>query len=410
MNVILSLALILLFGLLINFLLKRFKLPSVTSYLIAGVIFGPYCLGLIGIEGIGLTSLKEVENLGFISSIALGFIAFSIGDEFKLSNLKNIGKQAVIIGIVQALAAALLIDVALILVATFFPNVLTISQAITLGAIGTATAPAATLMVVKQYHCKGKMVDLLLPIVALDDAVGLVVFSISFGIAKALALGQFSMISILLNPLLEIILSLLLGAILGFIGCKLDSLFTNNSTKLTIALAMVLAGVGISSMSYSFNEVEIGFSSLLVCMMIGSMYTNMDKKSEDLMKAVDVWTTPLLVLFFVISGSNLQLSILKDIPVLLIGLVYIITRSLGKYLGAYVSSKATGCEKKIYDNLGICLLPQAGVALGMCITAMQLGQQGVLIKNITLLAVLIYELVGPLLAKLALKKSCEEMD
>ena len=401
----LSLSIAILAGLLMTRVLKRFKLPAVTAYLIAGILVGPYVLGQLNIEGIGFLTMEEVETLSIVSDVALGFIAFSIGNEFRMKELKLIGKQAVIIGIVQALVAAILIDIALVSIALAFPNTLTIAQAITLGAIGTATAPAATLMVVKQYKAKGELVDILLPIVALDDAVGLIVFAVSFGVAKSLVLNSFDIVSIIVNPLLEIVLSLLLGALLGAVLNQLEKLFNSNHNRLNITVALVFLAVALSQLEIKIGSNEIGFSSLLVCMMAGTVFCNLCPLSQDIMEKIDRWTNPLFALFFVISGAELELGVLKSLSAVLVGLVYIVTRSLGKYFGAYFSAKATGCEKKVYDNLGICLLPQAGVALGMCVQATELGEQGALIRNITLLAILIYELFGPLLTKRALQRA-----
>ena len=405
MNIMLSLSIAILAGLLMTRVLKRFKLPAVTAYLIAGILVGPYVLGQLNIEGIGFLTMEEVETLSIVSDVALGFIAFSIGNEFRMKELKLIGKQAVIIGIVQALVAAILIDIALVSIALAFPNTLTIAQAITLGAIGTATAPAATLMVVKQYKAKGELVDILLPIVALDDAVGLIVFAVSFGVAKSLVLNSFDIVSIIVNPLLEIVLSLLLGALLGAVLNQLEKLFNSNHNRLNITVALVFLAVALSQLEIKIGSNEIGFSSLLVCMMAGTVFCNLCPLSQDIMEKIDRWTNPLFALFFVISGAELELGVLKSLSAVLVGLVYIVTRSLGKYFGAYFSAKATGCEKKVYDNLGICLLPQAGVALGMCVQATELGEQGALIRNITLLAILIYELFGPLLTKRALQRA-----
>lgn len=401
----LSLSIAILAGLLMTRVLKRFKLPAVTAYLVAGILVGPYVLGQLNIEGIGFLTMEEVETLSIVSDVALGFIAFSIGNEFRMKELKLIGKQAVIIGIVQALVAAILIDIALVSIALAFPNTLTIAQAITLGAIGTATAPAATLMVVKQYKAKGELVDILLPIVALDDAVGLIVFAVSFGVAKSLVLNSFDIVSIIVNPLLEIVLSLLLGALLGAVLNQLEKLFNSNHNRLNITVALVFLAVALSQLEIKIGSNEIGFSSLLVCMMAGTVFCNLCPLSQDIMEKIDRWTNPLFALFFVISGAELELGVLKSLSAVLVGLVYIVTRSLGKYFGAYFSAKATGCEKKVYDNLGICLLPQAGVALGMCVQATELGEQGALIRNITLLAILIYELFGPLLTKRALQRA-----
>ncbi len=405
MNIMLSLSIAILAGLLMTRVLKIFKLPAVTAYLIAGILVGPYVLGRLNIEGLGFLTMSEVEQLSIVSDVALGFIAFSIGNEFRLKELETIGKQAFVVGVVQALVAALFIDCALILLALIKPDMITIAQAITLGAIGTATAPAATLMVVKQYKAKGKLVDLLLPIVALDDAVGLVVFAVSFGIAKALVLNNFDLVSIIVNPLLEIVLSLVLGALLGYVLNALEKLFNSNHNRLNITVALVFLCVALSQLEFQIGVIEISFSSLLVCMMAGTVFCNLCPLSDDIMEKIDRWTNPLFALFFVISGSELELNVFSSFAVVLIGIIYILTRSLGKYLGAYFSAKATGCDKEVYDNLGICLLPQAGVALGMCVEATVLGDQGTLIRNITLAAILIYELVGPLLTKRALERA-----
>ena len=407
MRTLLSLSIAVLAGLLMTRVAKPLKLPSVTAYLVAGVLIGPYCLGLLGIEGIGFPTQEAVDSLSLISEVALGFIAFSIGSEFRLAELKHTGKQAFIIGVLQALAATFLVDIALIAISLAAHGKLSIAQAITLGAIATATAPAATLMVVRQYKAKGPLVDLLLPIVALDDAVGLIVFAISFGIAKALNTGSFDVISIVVNPLLEIVLSLALGAVLGWLLTQLEKLFNSNTNRLNMTIAFVFLTAALAMGEIKIGSVTIGFSSLLVCMMLGTVFCNLCPLSEEIMSKADRWTSPLYAAFFVISGAGLELGVFKDGLIVLIGLVYIITRSLGKYFGAHYSAKLMKCEPAICKYLGITLLPQAGVALGMCVTARSLGTEGDLIRNITLFAILIYELVGPMLTKMALQKAGE---
>lgn len=402
MNILLSVSVALLTGLLMTRAFKPFKLPAVTAYLIAGVLIGPYCTGALHIEGLGFTTMDEVSVLSLVSQVALGFIAFSIGNEFRLSDLKKIGKQAFVIGIFQALVATLFVDLALLAVHLMMPEKLTLAQALTLGAIATATAPAATLMVVRQYKAKGPLTSLLLPIVALDDAVGLVAFAVSFGIAKTLVSGTVDLISILVNPLVEIVCSLLLGAIMGWFLTQLEKMFNSNTNRLNMTIAFVFMTVALSMMSFHIGPVHVGFSSLLVCMMLGTVFCNICPLSHDLMGAADKWTSPLFALFFVISGAELELSVFTDIAIVGIGVIYIIFRCLGKYTGTFASAKATKCEPQICKYLGITLFPQAGVALGMCTTAMQLGAQGNLIRNITLFAVLVYEIVGPLLTKMAL--------
>ena len=402
MQTLLSLSVAILAGLLMTRVAKPLKLPSVTAYLVAGVLIGPYCLGRLGIPGLGFTSYENVEKLSLVSEVALGFIAFSIGNEFRLSQLRHTGRQAFLIGVLQALAATFLVDVCLLLVCLFLPGTLSVAQAITLGAIATATAPAATLMVVRQYKAKGPLVDLLLPIVALDDAVGLVVFAVSFGVAKALVAGSFDLASILVNPLLEIVCSLALGAVLGFLLTQLEKLFNSNTNRLNMTIAFVFLTAALSMLDIPLGRVRIGFSSLLVCMMLGTVFCNLCPLSGDIMEKADRWTSPLFAAFFVISGAELELSVFSRISIVAIGLVYMLSRSAGKYLGARFSARLAGCSQTICKYLGITLLPQAGVALGMCVTASQLGEQGSLIRNITLFAILIYELVGPMLTKQAL--------
>lgn len=403
MNILLSVSFALLAGLLMTRAFKPFKLPAVTAYLIAGVLIGPYFLGGIHIaNGVGFASMEEVASLSVIGQVALGFIAFSIGSEFRLEDLKKIGKQAFVIGIFQALTATLFVDLALVTVYMLMPDKITLPQVLTLGAIATATAPAATLMVVRQYKANGPLTKLLLPIVALDDAVGLIIFAISFGIAKTLVSGTVDLVSIIVNPLLEIICSLLLGAFLGWLLTQIEKMFNSNTNRLNITISFVVLTVALSALKFEIGAIHIGFSSLLVCMMLGTVFCNICPLSEEMMNRSDKWTSPLLALFFVISGAELELNVFMDLAIVGIGVVYILFRSLGKYFGAFISAKAMRCEPQICKYLGITLLPQAGVALGMCTTAMQLGEQGNLIRNITLFAVLIYELFGPMMTKNAL--------
>ena len=400
--VLLNVSCALLAGLLMTRLFSKLKLPDVTAYLIAGVIIGPYCLGALRVPGVGFDSMEAVEMLSLISKVALGFIAFSIGNEFRLGDIKKIGKQAFSIGIVQAIAATICVDLALVIIHLMMPEKLTLPQALVLGAIATATAPAATLMVVRQYKAKGPLTELLLPIVALDDAVGLIVFAVSFGVAKTLVSGVVDFVSIFINPLVEILCSLLLGAVMGWILTQLEKLFHSNTNRLNMTIAFVFLTVSLSMVNFQIGPVHVGFSSLLVCMMLGTVFCNTCDLSEDLMAAADKWTSPLFAVFFVISGAELELNVFGEGSIILIGVVYIVFRCIGKYVGTFISAKATQCSPQICKYLGITLFPQAGVALGMCATAMQLGEQGALIRNITLFAVLIYEIVGPLMTREAL--------
>ena len=407
MYALLNVAFALLAGLLMTRIFSRWRLPDVTAFLVAGVLIGPFCLGRLGITGVGFAAYEDVAALGTISDVAMGFIAFAIGNEFRLEDLRKTGRQAFIIGIVQALVATALVDLALLGFHFLRPDILSAPAAITLGAIAAATAPAATLMVVRQYKAKGPLTSLLLPIVALDDAVGLVVFAVSFGIAKALNTGSFDVISIVVDPLIEIVCSLALGALGGWVLTQLEKLFNSNTNRLNMTIAFVFLTSALAMAEFKIGPVTIGFSSLLTCMMLGTLFCNLCPLSAEIMEKADRWTSPLFAAFFVISGAGLDLGVFKDGVIVLIGVVYILTRSLGKYLGAHYSAKLMKCEPQICKYLGITLLPQAGVALGMCVTARQLGAEGDLIRNITLFAILIYELVGPLLTKMALQAAGE---
>ena len=407
MQTLLSLSVALFAGLMLSRVAKIFKLPAVTAYLVAGILIGPYLLGAFGVSGLGFISMEDIHNYSIISDVALGFIAFSIGNEFRLSQLKQIGKKATVIGIVQAVFTTLVVDAALIGLHFLIPEKFPLSAAIVLGAIASATAPAATLMVVKQYKAKGPVTDILLPVVALDDAVGLVLFAISFGVAKALISGSVDLISVIVEPLAEVIGSLLLGLIMGLLFTFFEKFFHSRSKRLSMSVTFVLLTVALSMIKFNIFGVHIGFSSLLVCMMLGTTFCNFCDFSEELMARVDRWTAPIFILFFVISGAELELSVFTDIIVVLIGLVYIVTRCIGKYYGANISSRMVNCESNIVKYLGITLWPQAGVALGMAIKSAALGPQGAIISNITLFSVLVYELVGPFLTKVALTKAGE---
>lgn len=409
METLLAISVALSAGLFMSRVVKPLKLPAVTGYLIAGILIGPYCLGLLGIKGFGFTSTSEVEAMSIINDVALGFIAFAIGDEFRLSQLKKTGKQATVIGIFQAVITTVVVDGVLIgLHFILGEDKLPLSTAIILGAIASATAPAATLMVVRQYKAKGKLTSLLLPIVALDDAVGLIIFAVSLGVAKTLHNGELSLVSVIVDPLVEIFISLIVGAIIGWALSFCEKFFHSNTKRQALVVTAIFLAVALSKYRSHIGEVHIGFSPLLVCMMLGTIFCNVCDFSPDLMEKTDKWTAPIFILFFVLSGAELEFSVFSDLTIVGIGVVYIISRSFGKYFGAKVSAGFVKCEPHIKKYLGITLLPQAGVALGMSITAMSaLGEEGVIIRNIVLFGVLIYELFGPTLTKTALMKAGE---
>lgn len=401
MEILIQLSLSLVGGLLLSRLAKKLNLPAVTAYLIAGLLLGPYCIGALQLFSLGFSSAAEVESLNIISQVALGFIAFTIGNEFRLEQLRHMGRQAITVGILQAVITTILVDLALVVLHFINPAVISIPSAITLGAIAAATAPAATLMVVRQYKADGPLTRLLLLVVAIDDAVGLVLFSASFGVAAALESGAISLTTVLVEPLVEIVLSLGLGALAGWLLFRVEKYFYSRSKRLSISIGFVLLTVGLSMAEFEVGGIRCGFSLLLVCMMTGTVFCNICDFSEELMGRVDSWTAPVFVLFFVLSGAELNLKVLSNPLVLLIGAVYILFRSLGKYAGAYWSCALTNCDDKIKQHLGVTLLPQAGVALGMALTAQQLSD-GEIVRSVVLFSVLVYELVGPALTKRSL--------
>ena len=407
MQTLLSLSIALFAGLMLSRVAKKLQLPAVTAYLIAGILIGPYCLGLLGVPGIGFISMADVKSYGIICDVALGFIAFSIGNEFRLSELKHIGKQAAVIGVLQAVVATLLVDAALIGLHFAIPDKLSLPAAIVLGAIASATAPAATLMVVRQYKAKGPLTSTLLPVVALDDAVGLILFAISFGVANAISVGKINALSIFLEPILEVVLSLALGITMGLFFTFCERFFHSRSKRLSMSVAFVLVTVAISNLNFHIGSVHVAFSPLLSCMMLGTVFCNICDFSAELMDRLDRWTAPIFILFFVLSGAELELSVFTDWAIVLIGLVYIAARSLGKYSGALGSAKLMHCDPNVVKYLGITLLPQAGVALGMAIKAQVMNDGGAIVAQITLFSVLIYELVGPTLTKMALMRAGE---
>ena len=417
-QILLSISIAALAGLLMSRVCKLLKLPAVTGYLIAGILVGGFCLGGIALPGgyhLGFNGSEHIETFAIVSEIALGFIAFSIGSEFRLSELKKTGKQATVIGILQAVVTtivciAVLFALHFVLLAATGVDYLPIPAVLILSAIATATAPAATLMVVRQYKAKGPLTNLLLPIVALDDAVGLVIFAVLFGVSKAVQGGNLSILSIVVEPLIEIVASLLLGAIVGYVLSKLEKIFHSNSNRLTLVITFVFATVALTQLkNLHIGEVHIGFSSLLTCMMCGTIFCNVCECSDEMMSRSDAWSKPLLVVFFVISGAELDLSVFLQPIMVVVGLVYIVSRCIGKYFGAMWSAKMTNCSSDIVKYLGITLFPQAGVALGMVSTVSKDGIISADVANVVrfviLFAVLVYEIFGPVATKWALTKA-----
>lgn len=385
LNVYIYLAIALFLGLFSSKVMKKVNLPNVTGYIIIGLIAGPYALNLL--------PLQVVNDFSLISDIALGFIAFSIGSEFKLSYLKKVGKSTTIIAVTAALAATLLVDIALIVTGN------DLAFSLVLGSIAAATAPAATLMVVRQYKAKGPVTDTLLPVVAIDDAVALIIFGISVGIAKAInSHGNMSLLATLLKPLIEIGGALIFGAILGMVLVYFTKWFTGRGNRLSSTLAMILVCIGVSNI--------LGFSSLLACMMMSAVYVNLSKVYAKVFELIDRMTPPIFILFFFISGANLDLSILPSVG--FVGALYIFFRVIGKIAGSAIGAKIANAEPVVSKYLGYTLIPQAGVAIGLASLAMTVvPEYGVQIRTIVLCATVVYELTGPVITKLALIKAGE---
>ncbi len=385
---LLSLAAMMALGIVMTRFCNLVHLPNVTAYLLAGLILSPYTFGIV----------KEdlLSSFSLLTEIALGFIAFSIGFCFKVSHLKTLGKGVFIITVVQAVSTAILVDLAMLVL--YFCGVIDLPVVFVMGAIATATAPAATLLVVHQYNAKGPVTDTLLPVVAIDDAIGLMIFSISLAVSQTLANGtEFSAI-VLLEPLKEIGLSLVIGAALGFVVSGGVKIFRSRANRLTIIILCIFVGVALSKW--------LNLSSLLLCMMIGAIYCNFDIHTEPVMDSYDRWAHPLYVLFFVISGAQLNVRILLSVGV--VGVVYLVSRALGKYSGAALGATLAKSEPNVKKYLGLTLLPQAGVAIGMAQEVISdLPSYASVITTVVLSATLVYELIGPLLTKMALEKAGE---
>ena len=431
--ILLGIGIALVAGLISNRLIKLVHLPNVTAYLIVGILLGPYLFSLFNSKLGGVINKEMVSAFGIIVDLALGFIAFSIGSEFKLSSIKKIGKGVITITIMQSCMALVFVDVFLIVTCLIVGNLeANLPLILTLGAIATATAPAATLMVVKQYKARGAVTDILLPVVAFDDAIGLILFSISFSVAQVLAKqyagvagATISIKNIFLMPLCEIFLSLAIGAALGFILTLAMRFFKSRANRLICMLAAVILGVGFCELFAEKFDMEL--SSLLTCMMIGAIFCNMEKDAINILDGVERWTPALFMLFFILSGAELDFSVMGNWTVIGICAVYLLARSLGKYFGASLGCTMTHTGGTIKKYLGLTLLPQAGVAIGMARSSSStfrsfateglkaaneggynyLANMASTITAVVLCATLFYELVGPIITKIALTKAGE---
>jgi Kef-type K+ transport system membrane component KefB len=426
-------------GLLSSRLMKLIRFPNVTGYLLSGILFGPFVLGaivdhylkqsdalglhvLFGSPLSGATPLYPTLDISWLSGVALAFIAFTIGQSFDKNALRQTGKRILVTAFTESLGGSLAVLLGLTIAHFIAPNAFPWPIVLTLSAIASATAPAATVLVIKQYRAHGKVVDTLLPVVALDDAVALILFAIFFSIAKAISGGTINVYSLLVVPLMEIFLSLLLGLGLGYLLVGMAHFFKSRNNRLIWVLAVLLLVAGLSSLTYfpAGNPLhEFSFSPLLVAMMVGAVYCNKMKDVDRVLERVDGFTPPLFMMFFVISGAQLDVSIYYRDPALLamflpLAVIYFIMRSAGKYAGAYVGSFAEkDCDPNIRKYLGLMLLPQAGVAIGLATTA---GKEltamfggGYTLGDIVVCAILsttiLYNIIGAFLTKQALIKA-----
>ncbi len=385
MNILLALSIAFAMGLFFSRLIRYIHLPNVTAYLLAGLVVGPYVLGVFTPE--------MNSDLAIISDVALGFIAYSIGSEFKLSYLREIGLKPIIITIFEGCGASLVVFAALTLLGTPMPLTLALS------AIAAATAPAATLMVVRQYKANGPVTKMLLPVVAMDDALGLILYAVLMALARTIERGTvLTAWTLVFQPLIQIVGSLGLGVVLGLILVYVLRFFHSRGNKLALTIMMVFAGVGLCTM--------LDWSSLLCCMMIGATMVNLCQQSNVMLEQCDRFTPPLFLLFFVLSGANLDLSVLPSVG--MVGVAYVLARAAGKSLGATAGALAERCEPSIIKYLGFTLIPQAGVAIGMARMSMTaLPEYGAIINAVVLAGTLIYELTGPVITKIALTKAGE---
>ena len=385
METLFFLAVLLVGGLIFARLLGRLRFPDVTGYLIAGIILGPSVLNLIHRQG--------VDSLALVSEVALAFIAFSIGSELKLSNLKKFGNKIIIVTIAEAMGAFIIV-----FLGCLFLFKTSLALALILASISCATAPAATLMVIRQYQAKGELVNVLIPVVALDDAVCIIAFGVCSSIAQALvSQGDLNLLSMFLSPLWEIILSLSIGAIFGFLYLYIVKKCRNENEVLAFTLSIIFIATSLA--------LYLKISNLLLLMATGMVVTNLSNNSYRYTQSVEKITPAIFMAFFVLSGADLDLSVLPSVG--LLGLFYIIGRVIGKILGSYTSTRFVGFPKSVQNYLGLTLTPQAGVAIGLSSIAIKLfpGPKGLQIRTIILGATIIYELAGPLIAKIALEKA-----
>lgn len=384
-NMLTNIAIMLFAALIAGKIVKQMHLPNVTGYLVVGLVIGPHCLNII--------HQKMLNDMTLVTEFALGCIAFSIGAEFKISFLKKIGKAPIVIGITEALGAVFVVDTVLLCMGC------DVTFALAMGAIASATAAASTLMIVKQYKSKGPVTQTLLPVVALDDAVALMAFGISMAVAKVMvSKGSVNLGKLLLDPVIELCGGLVFGACLGLLMVIAVKYYTGRGNRLAITIFMICLCVGVSDM--------VGFSSLLACMMLSMVFVNFSSNAQKIYEPLDRLTPPVYMMFFIISGASLDVTIIASVGV--VGAVYVVGRVIGKVLGAAFGARISKAPRVVSKWLGFTLVPQEGVAIGLATSAAaSLPAYGNKIQTIVLCGVVIYELVGPVITKTALKRAGE---
>lgn len=383
-NLLLYIAIILLAGLVFGRLLKLVKMPNVTGYLIAGLILGPFVSGIL--------SAENVKSLEVISEMALSFIAFTIGLSFKKSYLKRVGLTPVVIAVFEALFAVFIVQGALI---AFGFNK---EFSIILGSIAAATAPAATLMVIKQYNAKGPVTETLMSVVAIDDAIALIAFGFCVTIAKIMSGGTENIVLSILSPFYEVLLALAVGGAMGLLFKIPLKFFKKDGNRLIIIIAFVFMSNALASL--------LNVSTLLACMATGAVLCNISDESDRISAMADFITPPVFLMFFVVSGADLNISVLPQIG--LMGVIYVVFRVIGKMLGAYTGAKIMKAPPNICKYIGPTLIPQAGVAIGLTMVAQTvIPEFAPQIRAVILCGTLIYELCGPIITKITLKKAGE---
>ena len=421
--IFLYIAALVLVGLLSTRVMKLIKMPNVTGYIIAGIIMGPFVFGLFfnGFDFLNAGTnanpiFRYVNTLSWVNSAALGFIAFSIGSSFKTSTLKSVGSRIIVITALESLFASLAVVAVLATAYLIFPDKIPLPLVLSLGAIAAATAPAATIMVIKQYRANGPVSKTLLPVVALDDAAALILFAVLFQIAKTIAVGSsFDPYAMFVKPLLEIIISLVIGAVLGLIMSFACKFFRSRANRTGWVLFTVFAALGFYYLFKQDFMGEFELSSLLTCMAAGAIYVNLRPDSIKTFEFLDRFTTPIYMLFFILSGANLNLAIFtgdNGVIVLTVAAFYLVFRFGGKWSGAALGSTITKAEPNVKKYLGFCLVPQAGVAIGLATTAGNIlatsnPEIGSMIVAVILTSTLVYELIGPIVTKTALQKAGE---